>query len=280
MTRVRPLALVWSLGLLALLTLSMLLGWVPLSWATFGILVLCFAAELMDSSLGMGYGTTLTPILLMLGYAPLDLVPTILISELLSGAAASFFHHEAGNVDFSRGSPHRRAALILATCSVFGVLGGVSLAVELPEEALKTMIGMIILGAGMWIVVRAQRPSRASIPKTVSLGIVAAFNKAVSGGGYGPLLTSGQILSGTEGRAAIGITSFAEAFTCLLATAFFLLRGQGPDLSLLLCVACGALLSVPFSAHIVSRISERVIRLVIAAATIALGVFTLSSVWL
>ena len=35
----------------------------------------------------------------------------------------------------------------------------------------------------------------------VTVAAVASFNKAVPGGGYGPLVTSGQILSGVQGKA-------------------------------------------------------------------------------
>ena len=43
------------------------------------LLLGCFVCELVDSSLGMGYGTTVTPLLLAAGYSPLDIVPAVLI---------------------------------------------------------------------------------------------------------------------------------------------------------------------------------------------------------
>jgi uncharacterized protein len=51
----------------------------------FAIAAVSFAAEYVDSSLGMGYGTTLTPVLLLLGFAPLEVVPALLVSQLLAG---------------------------------------------------------------------------------------------------------------------------------------------------------------------------------------------------
>ena len=54
------------------------------------IFALCFVCELIDSGIGMGYGTILTPTLLLLGYDAQDIVPTILLSELLSGFTAAF----------------------------------------------------------------------------------------------------------------------------------------------------------------------------------------------
>ena len=42
---------------------------------------LTLVAEYIDSTLGMGYGTSLTPILLLLGYSPAQVVPAVLFSE-------------------------------------------------------------------------------------------------------------------------------------------------------------------------------------------------------
>jgi hypothetical protein len=47
------------------------------------------ASEYVDSALGMGYGTTLAPILLLVGFNPLDLVPVVLGSEFVTGLLAS-----------------------------------------------------------------------------------------------------------------------------------------------------------------------------------------------
>ena len=65
-----------------------------------GIMILAFICEYMDSTLGMGYGTTLAPILLIVGYEPLQVVPAVLISELISGLLAGVLHHREGNVNF------------------------------------------------------------------------------------------------------------------------------------------------------------------------------------
>ena len=112
----------------------------------------------------------------------------------------------------------------------------------------------------------------------IVLAIVASFNKSVSGGGYGPLLTSGQVLSGVSGKAAVGITSFAEAFTCLLAVTLFL--GQGKELNVVLFVpmCAGALLSVPFSVFVISATREDRLRGIIGVVTMLMGALTLIKV--
>lgn len=239
------------------------------------ILAVSFVLELVDSGLGMGYGTILTPTMLLLGYSPADIVPTILISELLSGFAASFFHHEIRNVELGFRGRHFKPAAILAAGSVGGVTAGVFLATALPTNYLRTLIGSIILVSGLFVVLLSRRGIVYRHWKVLSLATVASFNKAVSGGGYGPLVTSGQILSGVAGKSAVGITSFAEAFTCLLGATLFLLKGGYVSAGILIPMCAGALLSVPFSVFAVSRTKEKHLRLIIGVLTMMMGALTI-----
>lgn len=247
-------------------------------WTTAGLIALCFFCELLDSSLGMGYGTTLTPILLAAGFQPLQLVPSVLFSEFLSGFASSYFHHDAGNVDFSRQSQDSRVALLLALGSVVGVAIGVSVAVQIPTHMLKLAIGVIITAAGVAIWILHSRVFAYRTWKMFLLASVASFNKALSGGGYGPLMTSGQVLSGIKGKASVGITSFAEGFTCMVGVILFLGRGHGFHLDLLIPMVTGALLSIPFSTEFVKHVNETTLKKVIAVFTLLLGLFTIVKV--
>ncbi len=270
---------VWWLLILVLFLAAMSIRHQSFSWGILGLVVLCFSCELMDSSLGMGYGTTLTPVLLAFGFHPLDLVPTILVSEFLSGFAASYFHHDSGNVDFRRGSKDLRVGLMLALGSVIGVAVGVNLALEIPTKLLKLVIGCIILLAGVFIWIQLEHTFKFTRWKMFLLATVASFNKALSGGGYGPIMTSGQILGGIRGKASVAITSFAEAFTCLIGVILFLVRSRSIQLDLLVPVLAGALLSVPFSVEIVKQVRERRLKELIAALTVLMGAFTILKVF-
>ena len=65
-----------------------------------GLILLSFFCEFVDSTLGMGYGTTLTPVLMLcFGFEPLEIVPAVLLSELVSGLLGAFMHHLNGNVN-------------------------------------------------------------------------------------------------------------------------------------------------------------------------------------
>ena len=236
---------------------------------------LCFACELIDSGLGMGYGTILTPTLLMIGYQPQDIVPTVLFSELLSGFTASFFHNEIENVELGPRGKDFSAASILATGSIIGVTAGVFLSVNIPKEVLKVAVGCIILTSGLFVILVSRRVSEYKKWKMLVLSGVASFNKAVSGGGYGPLVTSGQILSGVQGRAAVGITSFAEAFTCLFAVLLFLSQGGFINMHIFIPMCAGALLSVPCSVFAINKANEDHLKIVLGVLTMSMGTLTI-----
>lgn len=269
---------------------------------TIGLLVavLAFVAEYVDSTLGMGYGTTLAPVLLLMGYGPMQVVPAILLSELLTGLSAGLAHHLAGNANFrpkaSNGRTltenlrtlgyletvrhtlprHLKIALLLACCSIVGTLTAVLVAVSISKFYLTLYIGVMVLGIGIAILCSRRKDTAFSWRKVTGLGLVASFNKGMTGGGYGPVVTGGQLLCGVKGKNAVAITSLAEGLTCLVGfVAYLWVRGvQDWRLFPYLCV--GALLSVPLSAYTVKRIPTSKLKFVIGVVALALGGLTLA----
>ena len=239
-------------------------------------LVLAFGCEYVDSTLGMGYGTALTPLLMILfGLEPLVIVPCILLSELVTGISAGTAHHLAGNVSFTRTSRATKVVVLLSACSVVGAAVAVVVALNLPKFWLKLFIGLIVFSMGVLILAAARKGFGFSWAKLTGLGLLAAFNKGVSGGGYGPLITGGQILSGIEEKNAIGICSLSEGVTCIVGVAVYLAAGQTIAWDLAVPLMMGALASVPVSALTVSRVSKRGLRTVIGVVTVFLGLLTL-----
>ena len=249
---------------------------IPILWSL-ALLALC--CEYVDSTLGMGYGTTLAPILLLMGYTPTQIVPSVLLSEFLTGLLAGVLHHGCGNVDFKPGSRPLKVALVLAACSVVGTLAAVAIAVNVPPWMVKTYIGVLVLAMGVGILLTIGRTFAFSWRKVIGLGLLAAFNKGISGGGYGPLVTGGQILAGVDGKGAIGITSLAEGLVCIVGVLAYVLTGNGKvDWNLAPSLILGAVLSVPFAALTVRKIPLHKMRWAIGIAITALGLFTLAKI--
>lgn len=259
--------------------------------------VLAFVCEFVDTGIGMGYGTILTPVLLLMGYEPLQIVPAILFSEFVSGITAAILHQRAGNVEFnfindpenilrkrlgSLGylpkSRHSRVALALAVCSIIGTVTAVVVAVSISKKLLKAYIGLLAFFMGVIILWKRKTKPVFSWKRIFALGAVASFNKGVSGGGYGPLVTSGQILSGLSSKNSVAITSLAESLTCIVGVITYCYVKSSVDWALAPYLAVGALAAVPLSVKAVKKTDESKLTLVIGLVTVLLGLITLSGI--
>lgn len=263
------------------------------------VTVIAFVAEYVDATLGMGYGTTITPVLLLVGFDPLQVIPAILLSEFITGILAGFTHHSVGNVDFKpktmnvkrifnalkqygvketfdRGVPlHLKITLLIVCCSVIGTAFAVFIAVRISKFYLQLYIGLLVFVIGLVILLTLNKHYKFSWNKVAFLSMIASFNKGMSGGGYGPVVTGGQLLAGVDGKNAIGITSLAEGLTCLVGVIAYLTTQNKIDWSLAPYLVIGAVLSVPISAVTVKRIATGKLRAGIGVLTLLLGIVTL-----
>ncbi len=239
------------------------------------LLPLAFICELVDSSLGMGYGTTLTPLLMMLGYEPMVIVPSVLFSEFVTGLLSGVFHQEFGNTNLRPGTRDFKITIVLSMLSILGVIIAVFITLNIPGWAIKVYIGIIVTLIGIIILLRKTKEAKFSWKRLAGLGILAAFNKGISGGGYGPVVTGGQVLVGVEGRNAIGIAGVAEGITSAVGVLIFMLNGVTLDSTLTPSLTIGAVLSVPVAAYIVSKVSVKRITSAIGGTMLVLGSYTL-----
>lgn len=234
-----------------------------------------FVSEFLDSGLGMGYGTALTPLLLMMGYPALSVVPAVLLSQLFTDVAACVLHHRAANVDLRLRSRDFRVAAIIGLLSAGGAVAASCLALRLSRKALGLYIGTVVLSMGALIIVSGTRQWRFSWRKVAAISLLAAFNKGISGGGYGPLVMGGQMLSGVEPKHAVGITAFAEAVTCLAGFAVYCLLGKTVDWRLTWILTASAVLAVPCAVWTVRFVKQESLRTYAAALICVLGLLTL-----
>ncbi|MCD4739062.1 MAG: sulfite exporter TauE/SafE family protein [Anaerolineae bacterium] len=244
------------------------------------LVVGAFFCELIDSSLGMGYGTTLVPLLLLLGYEPLQVVPAVLLSEFATGVAAGVFHQEFGNVNFRPGTRDFKVMLVMTGLSIVGVLVAVVVAVNIPTWVLKVYVGILVLGIGIVILWYRDREIEFSWRRVGIMGLIAAFNKGMSGGGYGPVVTGGQVLSGVGSRNAIGIASLAEGITSAVGFAAYMVSGAPFPFALAPSLLLGALISTPVAAYVVSRCKMRRLTTMVGGSATLLGAYTLINLFI
>jgi uncharacterized membrane protein YfcA len=258
-----------------------------------GVAALALLCEYMDASLGMGYGTTLTPLLIIIGFAPLEVVPAVLLGQLVGGIVGGIAHHRVGNIslDFRRDeelikdrlrwlgylpkSTDAKVIFILVVCGVIGALVGVFSAVNISKVALTTYIGVMVLAIGIIILARRRREGNISWKGLVGVGLLSSFNKGISGGGYGPLVTGGQIISGGEARSSVGNTTVAEAMVCIVGFLAYVLIEGNIYWTLAAATSIGSVVAAPFAAMTVKKVSSDKLKYFIGVVTVVLGIFTL-----
>lgn len=258
-----------------------------------GVGIVAFLAEYMDASLGMGFGTTLTPLLLAVGFGPREVVPAVLLGQMAGGIAGGYFHHRLGNISLvascqekeSEGgylvlpamSPDSKAILVLASFGVIGSVIGAVLAVNIPATFLRLYIGAMVLGIGIFLLLRRNQQSYFSLKKLIGVGLLSAFNKGMSGGGYGPLVTGGQILNGRGVKCAIGSTTVAEISVVVAGfLTYLLLQKGGIYWPLAAATSAGSFLAGPLAALTVKKVKGNRLKLVVGLVISILGILTLT----
>ncbi|MCJ7725272.1 MAG: sulfite exporter TauE/SafE family protein [Acidimicrobiia bacterium] len=236
-----------------------------------GLGAFSFVAEYIDSSVGMGYGTIVAPVLLLGGFEPSTVIPAVLVAEAISGLVAAALHHRARNVDFTPASRDLRVATFIAVPAAAAAAATAAVATTLDLGATEVVIGVIVIAGGA-IVLAGRRVSGAfSWSKAGGLGLLAAIAKGVSGGGFGPVSTVGQIAIGIPERSAIGITSLAEGIASCAGLAVFVAIEGWPPLRLAAPLVIGGLLAIPAAVWTVRLLSPSTMRVALGAAACFLG---------
>lgn len=237
--------------------------------------IIAFVLGIVDSAFGMGYGTILTPVMLLMGYDALMLVPAVIGSQLVADVLAVVFHHEFKNVDMSPGSKDFKVGLTLSAFSLIGSVVAVLFALKISSFALNLYIGVLVFVVGIVVLANRNKERDFSWVRLFFLGSIASFNKGLSGGGYGPIVTAGQLLTGVSVRSAIGITAMAEGVTCVASFITYLISGIEIDWPFLGAMSIGVALSAPIAALLVSRINPRYLKVIVGVFTLAMGLLTI-----
>jgi uncharacterized protein len=111
-------------------------------------LVLGLAGGVLAGLFGVGGGILFVPVLVGLGLGQLDAEATSLLAILPTVVAGAWRQHGYGNVRW-------RQALVLGVVSIAGVQGGVLIATSLPEDVLRKLFGVLVLGVAAQLAHRA-----------------------------------------------------------------------------------------------------------------------------
>jgi uncharacterized protein len=115
-------------------------------------ILLGLAAGLLAGFFGVGGGILFVPTLVALGLSQLDAEATSLLAILPTVVAGTWRQQHYGNVRW-------RAALALGIASIAGAALGVRLATSLPEDVLRRLFALLLLGVAAQLAWRARRPA-------------------------------------------------------------------------------------------------------------------------
>ncbi|MFX1494189.1 MAG: TSUP family transporter [Promethearchaeota archaeon] len=255
------------------------------------IILLAFLFESMDSMAGMGFGTALSPLLFLLGYTPLQIVPTILISEAITGFIDTFFDHEFKNIHYSFRplNDATKIGLIMAFFGCLAIFMSILLgyfALKLNDIIIKTYVAILVIFMGISGIIRVKLSKKGrskTYPKLLfGFSVIAGFNKGIGGGGYGPVITMGQIFSGVYEKSATAIVSFAESIVSFVGIlTFFLISFAGIEIDLILLPSLftGGFFAALSAPYLVRVVPNKIWKFVIPLYAIGIGMFSIIKIF-
>lgn len=237
-----------------------------------------FLAQLIDGSLGMGFGASSSSILLTFGIAPAIASATIHFAEVATTAASGTAHWKFENV-------HKPTMIKLAIPGVITAFIGAAFLSHIHSNLIKPFIAVFLLTMGFYILYQFLFKKDNKIQKDASKigryamipqGAIAGFLDSVGGGGWGPVNTPLLLAQKKlEPRYAIGTVSASEFFVALSASISFIifLGWSQINLGLVVSLSIGGLIAAPFAAWLVKILPVNIL----AVCVSGLIIFTNSS---
>lgn len=211
------------------------------------------AAQLIDGSLGMGYGVTSSTLLVLAGLTPAAASASVHFSELGTNIASGLSHWRLRNVDW-------RVVSRIALPGAVGAFLGATVLSRLSTEDAAPVMSAILAALGVYIIVRFVLGIRPQLKKALTvkflapLGLFAGFIDATGGGGWGPVATPALLADGRmEPRKVVGSIDTAEFAVSAAASLGFLfgLGAAGINWGFALALLAGGLVAAPLAAYLV-----------------------------
>jgi uncharacterized protein len=240
------------------------------------LIIFGFLLAVIDTAFGMGYGTLATPILLIFGFRSLTIVPAVLLSQGVAAGFATVFHVRYKNVDLLdlKGTDAKISAAIIGF-GIVGAVAAVALAINLPSLYVKTYIGLLVVAMGLLLIARPKL--RFTWPKVFAVSLVNGFDKAISGGSFGPVAVGGLLSIGQAIRNSVGIAVFTVTVVNLAGVVLYLMFNVigATALYLMATLSVGGVIGAVIGPGLTSRLNAQGHVRVLAYLMIAIGLLAL-----
>lgn len=229
-------------------------------------------AQLVDGTLGMGYGATSTSFLLAYGVPPVVSSTAVHVSEMFTTGASALSHHRFGNINKK----------LVKHLLIPGVLGSITGAYLLSDvingDVIKPFIAVYMIVLAVIIIKKALKKNIVK-KKTKKLSVLAVFGgfmDSVGGGGWGPIVTSTLLGRGRNPRYTIGSVNAAEFAISFASGITFMLFGGIHGWQVIIGLILGGVISAPLAAFLVNKIKRKPMMIAVGILIILLSLKTLS----
>jgi uncharacterized membrane protein YfcA len=215
-------------------------------------------AQLVDGTLGMGFGVTSATVLLFLGVAPVTASAATHAAKLPTTLVSGISHWRVGNVD----------TRILLRVALPGAVGGFLGAVVLSSISLESAKGWmsgLLLFFGLVIFFRfglnkrlIPTPTNGHTARWLApIGLLGGFVDATGGGGWGPVVTpSLMTVTKHEPRKVVGTVNAAEFIVAVSVSTGFLTGAAQHGIPWLpvIGLVIGGVIIAPIAAKLAGRL--------------------------
>ncbi len=224
-----------------------------------------FMAQMVDGSLGMGYGTISTTFLLAIGVNPAIVSSRVHSARVFSSGVSGYSHHRFGNIN-------KKLFRTLVVPGVIGAIMGACLAFFAQKYSswVRLPLSLYTFYLGYFIMRKAFAKSRhySKVKKAGWLATAGGFMDSFAGGGWGTLVTSTLMSKRRSPRYVIGSVCLAEFFVVFVSSiTFFILLKSIPIIDVAGLIV-GGLIAAPIAARLVGKVP-------IKAMFIAVGILVI-----
>lgn len=215
-------------------------------------------AQMVDGTLGMGFGVTSATVLLALGVAPATASAATHAAKLPTTLVSGLSHWREGNVD---GRVLLRVALPGAVGGFLGAVVLTSISLEAAKGGMAGLLlffGAVILARFGFGIRLIPTPANGDSARWLSpIGLLGGFVDATGGGGWGPVVTpSLMTVTRHEPRRVVGTVNAAEFVVAVSVSTGFVLGVSHQDIPWLPVIGLitGGVIAAPIAARLAGRL--------------------------
>ncbi len=218
------------------------------------------AAQLVDGTLGMGFGVTSATLLLAFGVSPVAASAATHVAKLPTTLVSGLAHWRHGNVDWA-------VVRRLALPGAIGAFVGAVVLTELSLASAKAWMAGLLFFFGLVIFARfgfgvrlIPMPRHGHTARwLVPIGGLGGFVDATGGGGWGPVVTPSMLtVTRHEPRRVVGSVNAAEFIVAAAASLGFITGAAHEEIPWVpvLGLVAGGMVVAPIAARLAGRLPQ------------------------